>query len=186
METFALGVAINLVSTLLVSGAGRLREEALGDDQERALKEVFRNATSAMLVEIARHARDDRVMLEHLEERFGEFFGDVWVAEKLVGIALGSDAPPVAELRRRYEELGFDADTLPVDFERAMRLFVFELAGRLSEEASRDGSPLNKLVEISHLEAIRGMVGDLVRARGAPGPDVDELERESLARCAER
>src|SRR3712207_2184822 len=36
------------------------------------------------------------------------------------------------------------------------------------------------------IEAMRDMLEELVRTRGATGPDMDELWRESRARCAER
>ena len=100
VEAVALGIEINLASTLLVAGARRLREEAVGDAQERALKEVSAGATAAMLVEMARYTHLERNLLRRLEEQFGAFFTDRWVAEALVGVALGSAPPPPR--RRRW------------------------------------------------------------------------------------
>jgi hypothetical protein len=76
VEAVALGIAINHASTLLMAGARRLREEAVGGAQERALKEVFAGATAAMLVEMARYTHLDRDLLRRLEEQFGAFFSD--------------------------------------------------------------------------------------------------------------
>ena len=53
----ALGLATNLVAALMAAAAGRLREMALGDEQERAVEAAFTGATAVMLVEVARHAR---------------------------------------------------------------------------------------------------------------------------------
>ncbi len=140
-----LGIATNLTTALMVAGAGRLREEALGDEQKRALEEVFRKATSVMLVELARSGPVNRSMLERVESEFGTFFEDHWVAETLLSVALTRKEAPVSRLSRRFSELGFDPEALPVSFERAMSVFVFELTERLQEEASRAGSPLNNL-----------------------------------------
>jgi hypothetical protein len=185
VEAIALGIAINLASTLLVAGGRRLGEEALGDEQEQALQNAFAGATAAMLVEIARHADLDRNLPGRLEEQFSKFFDDSQVAETLVDSALRSRMPPVDELRRRYETLGLDPIALPVSFERAMNVFAFELATRLRDSA-RSGGPLAGVVMIADIEAMRGMLEELVWTRDATGPDVDELWRESRARCAER
>jgi hypothetical protein len=185
VEAVVLGIAINLASTLLVASGRRLGEEALGDEQEQALQNAFAGATAAMLVEIARHADLDRNLPGRLEEQFSKFFDDSQVAETLVDSALRSRMPPVDELRRRYESLGLDPGALPVSFERAINMFAFELATRLRASA-RSGGPLAGVVMVADIEVMRDMVEELVRTRGATGPDVDELWRESRARCAER
>jgi hypothetical protein len=53
-------IVTNLFSSLMVAGGRRVRDEALGDDQERALRLVFEEATAAVLVEVARHNREDQ------------------------------------------------------------------------------------------------------------------------------
>jgi hypothetical protein len=178
-------ITLNLVSTLIIAGAGRLRDEALGEEQERDLKDVFQRATAAMLVELARTDIGNQQMLERYEREFGGFFGDPWVAETLVGVALDSKDLPVDRLRARFSEMGFDPDALPISFGRALGVFVLELTERLDEEASR-GGPLEALVNRSDLKAIRRSVEDLARESGSTSPDVDELERASRARCADR
>jgi hypothetical protein len=185
VDAIVLDIATNLASTLLVAGGRRLGQQALGNDQEQALKNAFAEATAAMLVEIARHADLDRKFLDHLKEQFNGFFEDRWIAETLVDVALDSEAPPVDELRRRYEQLDFDSEALPVSFERAMHVFAFELATRLRDDA-RSGGPLAGIVMVADIEAMRGMLEEHVQARGASGPGVDELWKESRARCAER
>src|SRR3712207_1427446 len=106
LDPVALGIAINLASTLITAGVRRVREKTLGEEQERALQEVFKWATAAMLVEIMRHNQPDRNLPDRLKEQFGRFFEDGRVAETVIGAALGSQGLPVDQLRRRYEELG--------------------------------------------------------------------------------
>lgn len=185
MEAVVFGIAINLASTLLVAGGQRLGEEALGDEQEQALQNAFAGATAAMLVEMARHADHDRNLPGRLEEQFSKFFEERWVAETLVGVALGSEAPPIEQLRRTYRDLDLHPGALPISFDRAMNLFAHELASRVRDDA-RSGGPLAGLVVVHDVEAIRSGLEHLIEARGRTGPDVDELWRESRARCAER
>lgn len=181
MEAVALGIAINLVSALMMAGSERLRIAALGEVQEQAFEEAFTGATAAMLVEVARHARHDRELPERLEEQFQEFFGDQWVAETLISNALNSEVPSADRLRRRYEELDCDTEALPVCFERTMRLFARELAGRLREDA-RAGGPLADVVVVADVEAMRGMLEELVRGRDENDWELVESRRESLMR----
>jgi hypothetical protein len=149
------GIATNLVSSLMVAGGRRVRDEALGDEQERALKKVFEAATAAVLVEVARHNRRDQDLPARLAAEFGKFYGDTWVAETLVDFAISAEEPLVDGLRRRYAAVGNDPDALPMDFGEAMRLMVFEIADRLRKEASRAGSPLTNLVLVRQLGVIR-------------------------------
>jgi hypothetical protein len=185
VEAVISSIATNLASTLLVAGGRRLGEKALGDEQEQALQSAFDRATAAMLVEVARHAGYDRNLPGRLEEQFSKFFEDRWVAETLVDVALGSAAPPIEQLGQRYRDLDFDPGALPISFDRAMSLFAHELARRVRDDA-RSGGPLAGLVMVHDVEAIRSELEHLIEARGRTGPDVEELWRESRARCAER
>jgi hypothetical protein len=185
VEAVISSIATNLASTLLVAGGRRLGEKALGDEQEQALQSAFDRATAAMLVEVARHAGYDRNLPGRLEEQFNKFFEYRWVAETLVDVALGSAAPPIEQLGQRYRDLDFDPGALPISFDRAMSLFAHELARRVRDDA-RSGGPLAGLVMVHDVEAIRSGLEHLIEARGRTGPDVEELWRESRARCAER
>jgi len=144
-------------------------EEALGDEQKQALQDAFSGATAAMLVEIARYAALDRNLPGRLEEEFGRFFDDSWVAETLVDVALSSRTPPVEDLRQRYEQLGSDPRELPIGFERAMRILARELALRLREGA-RAGGPLAGVVLVADVEAMREMLERIERESQAWGP----------------
>lgn len=182
MEAVMIGIAVNLVSTLIVAAGEHLRDEALGDDQKRALKQVFEGATAVMLVEIARHGKSGRDLPEDLEGQFEKFFGDRWVAETLVSTALGGEVTPVDKLRQRYGALGLRPEELLMSFEVAMHLFAYELSGRLREEASKNGSPLNNLVEVSDLTAVRHMLEKFVLGQDKRKQELAEAERKSLER----
>lgn len=70
------GIATNLASSLSIAGGSRVRDEALGDAQERAMERVFQGATAVVLVEMARHDRDDRDLPDRLASQLGKFYGD--------------------------------------------------------------------------------------------------------------
>lgn len=163
MYPYFLGLATKLSSSLILAAGRRVKAEALGDDQERALDTVFRGATAAVLVEVARHDRGDRGLPDRLAAEFGKFYADGWVAEALVDFALSAEEPPVDGLRRRYAAVGNDPDALPMDFGEAMLLLVYEIADRLRKEASRAGSPLNNLVQVRELGVIRANQEELAR-----------------------
>lgn len=173
-----LSIAWNLVSRLFEAGGRLIVEEALGDEQQRALRDVFARATAVLLVEVARQKPDSRTSLESLGERFAGFFEDRWVAETLVGAALLPESPPYDRLRNRFGELDPSPNSLPIDFEAAMRVLVNEVHRRLREEASKAGSPLHNLVEMSDLAAIRRL---LEQSEPVKLPDVATLaERHDL------
>ena len=153
--TYLYGIATNVSSSLMAAGGRRVRDEALGDEQERALNKVFGDATAAVLVEVARHNRGDRSLPDRLAAEFGKFYADTWVAETLVDFAISAKEPPLDGLQRRYIAVGNDADALPLDFGEAMGMLVYEIADRLRKEASRAGSPLNNLVQVRELGFIR-------------------------------
>jgi hypothetical protein len=138
-----------------------------------------------MLRELVRNDAESGELLRHYEGLFREFFGDAWVAETLVAVALEQEAPPLETLKARFSEMGFDRDTLTMGFDRAMAVFIRELLAQLEDDASVRGS-LAALVNREDLKAIRRSVEEIARGLGAPGRDVDELEQESIARCAER
>lgn len=163
VEDALLDIAKGLAPSLLKTAARRLRDEALGDDQERALNEVFRDATAAVLVEITRHDREDPGLPDRLAAEFERFYGDTWVAETLVDFAISAEEPPVDGLRRRYAAVGNDPDALLMDYGEAMRLLIYEVADGLRKEASRAGSPLTNLVQVRQLGIIRGNQEELVR-----------------------
>lgn len=179
------GIATSLASTLLVAGGRRVTTEALGNDQQQTLQNAFSGATATMLVEMARYTGNGRNLPQHVERDFGTFFKDRWVAEIFLDIALRSRTPPVEDLRHKYETLASDPDALPISFERAIWLLVHEFSARLREDA-RSGGHLADIVAFADIEVMHDKIEELVQQRGATGPNVDELERESLARCTER
>ena len=191
-------VAADIASSLVMAGGRRVRDEALGNDQERALHAVFGDATAAVLVEIARHNREDHDLPDRLGTEFKKFYQDRWVAETLVGFAISAEQPPLKGLERRYAAVGNDPGALPMDFGEAMRLLVYGIADRLRKEASRAGSPLNNLVQVSELGIIRTNLEELIReqkryqetqggaAERAGAPERDHERFEDYERGPER
>lgn len=158
-----LDIAKGLAPSLLTAAARRVRDEALGDEQERALNAVFADATAAALVEVARHDRGDRGLPDRLASEFEKFYRDTWVAETLVDFAISAREPPLDGLRRRYAAVGNDPGAMPMDFGEAIRLLIYEIADRLRKEASRAGSPLTNLVQVRELGIIRAGQEEVVR-----------------------
>ena len=165
LQQYLWGLAAKLSSSLLVAGGRRVRDEALGNDQERALHAVFGDATAAVLVEIARHDREDRSLPDRLGTEFKKFYEDRWVAEMLVDFAISAEQPPLEELEQRYAAVSNDPAALPMDFGEAMRRLIEEIADRLKKEAMRDESPLANLVQVSQNEIIRKGVEELRRGQ---------------------
>jgi hypothetical protein len=100
-------------------------------------------------------------------------------------VALAFRPPPVDTLRGRFVALGFDPDTFLISFDRAMRVFAYHLAEDLREEASGSESVVHNLVEMSQLQAMREILRDILARQATVGRNVEELWRESRARCAE-
>ncbi len=67
-----------------------------------------------------------------------------------------------------------------------MRVFAYHLAEDLREEASGSESVVHNLVEMSELQAMREILRDILARQATVGRNVEELWRESRARCAER
>lgn len=185
VEAAIFSLGINVASALFMAGAGRITREALGEQQKRDLKEVFDRASAAMLVALVRGDVGNLELLKRYKKQFADFFGDRWVAETLLDVALEREELPVEALRERFSAMNFDPEEVSIGFGRAMATFVRELLLRLEQNASEGGS-LESRVNRVDLRAIRNSVEDLARGLGNTGQDVDELERESLARCAER
>jgi hypothetical protein len=94
VESALISFGINVASAVFVAGAARLGRAALGEEQERDLRRAFDKASAAMLGELVRDDAGSDELLRHYEDLFREFFGDEWVAETLVGVALEQEAPP--------------------------------------------------------------------------------------------
>jgi len=166
MEEALFDIAKGLATSLLTAAGRSVRDEALGDEQERALNAVFGDATAAILVEVARRDRQDSRLPDRLAAEFQRFYRDRRVAETPVDFAISAEEPPLDGLRRRYAAVGNDPGALPMDFGEAMELLVYEIADRLRKEASRAGSPLTNLVQVRQLGIIRDNQEGLARRLG--------------------
>ncbi len=152
LNDFLLNLAANLTCDLLKAAATRLRDAAFGDAQQQALQRACQRAFEAMFGQIV--ANLDPAMQTHLGDLLGQFVASKEVANRLLDLALTGQPLPMAELRRRFEGLGFDPTTLPVDFDAAMTAFVEALAQALRDEAMEPDSPLYNRVSLGRLDAL--------------------------------
>lgn len=167
MEDALFDIAKGLAPSLLAAAGRRVRDEALGDAQERALERVFGEATSVMLVEVARHDLADRGLPDRLAADFGKFYRDTWVAETLVGAALNDEVTPLEKLRRRFGELGLDPGGIPMDFGEAMRLLARDL------ERDQEGGLARREPARQHGSGFRAR--NHTRGSGGAGPRAQGL-----------
>jgi len=93
-------------------------------------------------------------MATHLGSLLRSFISDVEVNSLLMDIALEGRKPPLDELQRRFDALGFDRTTLPIDLDQAMETFIQALVKALHDEAKEPASPLYNRVSLALLEDI--------------------------------
>jgi hypothetical protein len=182
------GLATDLASTTALAAAERLREAAFGPAQERKLKELLGESIRVMLEQLTRSGElaSDSDYVATLRIRLTNFLSVGEVASALVSVAIDSKPLPVERLREIYEGRGYDPDAFPATLEGALNECALNLARRVREEASTEGSPLNNLVEVSKLYGLETTLQEILRAVEPRGATVDELERESWARCKRR
>lgn len=189
MSSSAFGtLAPELAKLVVQSAAVRLREASFGPAQQVVLRGLLGESIRVLLDEMTRSGElaADEDYLSSLRTRLVNYLSVPEVAEALVSLAIDSRTLPMARLRELYEERGYDPDAFPVTFERAMDGCAMYLVRRVKEEASKDGSPLNNLVEVSKLYMLEETLREVVRRTEPTGPTADELERESWARCKRR
>ena len=181
-------LATDLASATILKAAGRLGEATFGPAQKRELKGLLGESIRVLLDGLTRSGElaEDPDYASGLRVRLSNFFSVEEVANALVSVAVDSEPLPVGRLREIYEGRGQDADAFPVTFERAMETCALHLARRVREEASVPGHPLNNRVVVSKLYGLEEAMTELLRRTESSGPSVDELERESWARCKRR
>ena len=166
---FLLNLAAGLTRTLLEAGARRLKQAALGTDEERALEQALQEGFAGLLAAVdaqlpAGDLREEQAALVH--EIFRTFLRQDDVADKLLDLALAGTSPDLEVLAQAFDTLDFDRDTLPVDFKEALTAFHRALTAALVEEARQAGSPLFQQVILGRiLEALAGALRDERSAR---------------------
>ena len=173
---------------------GRISNVLLGQHVERTMRAVFSRAVARML-----HEMRDRVEVEGdsldvesvevVRELLGDLFSDGEAARTLLRVAIQFEPMPLDALRRRFSELGYNADTLPIDFDRALVVLAERLYDEFATEAERDNSPLQPLVNRELLSASRAHAAVLKRLVGGSlrtGFTVEDALLTSEVRCTVR
>jgi hypothetical protein len=150
-------VATTIAVRLISAAASRLRDAGLGTTQQRALQEAFETALRTSLPTLAEPA--DRA---HLDTVLHDFVADPFVAEQLVDAALRRRPLEIEPLRRRFVELGFDPDTLPVAFDAGMATLAADLETATAVVAARDTPGLFALATLSGLDGLHQQVDRLL------------------------
>ncbi len=159
---FLVNLAASFAYDFLKAVARPLRKNQFAKDERKALQRVFGRAFLLMLDETAHELTRD--LQVHVSDIFHRFITDKEVAETLLLAVLSEQEPPVNDLTDLFWELGFDQDTLPVNFEDSMVAFASGLAQVLSEEAASHGSPLYNKVSLSGIAGIRRILDEGRRA----------------------
>ncbi len=144
-----LDLSTNLAASLIEKGIGRLRDLAFGNAETRALRRAWEAAFETMLARVAES--QDEETLNLLEDIFTAFIRADGVADLLLDLALSDGEPPLTALATHFDALGFDRDTLPVDFRTAMIALTRGLSDALYQEAMEPNSPLYNRVGLGRL-----------------------------------
>ena len=153
LASFVTSVAPKLAVDLIKSGAKRLAKATFGTEEKKALQRAYDHAFGVMLAELA--ADLDEVNRNHLSALFETFVRHPDAADLLLDLSLVDGEWPIEELRARFDEQGFDRDTLTVDFDAAMASLVKGLSEGLSAEAIKPESPLYNRVSYGRLTTLQ-------------------------------
>jgi hypothetical protein len=156
LDSFILSIAANLATDLLKAGARQLADLAYGDAEVHAMQRAYNHAFARMLAGITSPL--DAEMLEHVSELFSRFVADPQVNRMLLDIALTGTDLPLEQLHGRFEALGYEPSTLPLDFDTAMSDFVIGLAAGLLSEAAQKNSPLFNRVSLGRMAVLENLL----------------------------
>jgi hypothetical protein len=158
MPTPPISAGRGVASFLIKAVWPKLKRQLVGEAEERALHEVGREALASAVDQIAPPALDasGRQHLVSLLEQT--------LVPELDRAAAGGPAPedPVEAIRQRFLVLGYDPNTIGVDFDQLVEAFFNELPRALRHAASRHGGVLFELITQERLTVI---AEDLVRLR---------------------
>ncbi len=93
-----------IASSLAESLLGKARDVVQGNEEERALEQVWGQALAHMLHEVAPNLEQDEVIAAHVKSVLRGFVEGAGVAEGLMAMAVKGEPPPLDLLRERYAE----------------------------------------------------------------------------------
>ncbi|MGI8754271.1 MAG: hypothetical protein ACR2MB_00065 [Acidimicrobiales bacterium] len=186
--SIASSVAGRLAGMLVGPLGAKLKDEALGTDAARAVERVCSEAVDEVVRALSTVRTDSDVV--HVVSLLDEALAsrgaaNLPLAESLV------EGRGLEAWQASFDVLGFDAETLPLDFEAFVRELSVVLPAKLRAEAAGHNSPLFERVAMSDLDWMRCNAADLRAAieRTVVAPAVPlsaELERAldaSFERC---
>jgi formylglycine-generating enzyme required for sulfatase activity len=165
MEGFTADYLASLTAALterILEAAGRrVREAFAGSEEERALRRCLEAGTVALLTKASADAPAETALLDDI---FTAFFDDLFVAGELSKLLRGR-SPDQDELRYRFKQAGYEAETLPgLDFEAGLAAFETAFVeAALAEPALQGRIQAGNLVDQTRLQqALMGEVRTLV------------------------
>ena len=162
MNGFTAEYLANLTAALterVLEAAGRRVQEVFSaTEEDRALRRCIEAGIVALLTKASAEAPGETALLDDI---FTDFFNDLFVAGELSKLLRGR-SPDQQELRYRFEQAGYDVETLPgLDFESGMAAFevAFVETALLEESALHDPIKAGNLLEQTTL--LRSMLDEV-------------------------
>jgi formylglycine-generating enzyme required for sulfatase activity len=155
-------LTVSLTARVLGAVDKRVRETFVGTKEERALRRCIEVGIVALLTKASADAPGETALLQDI---FTDFFDDPFVAHELSKLLLGV-SPDQERLRSRFEQAGYDIETLPgLDFESGMAAFEAGFVeAAIAEPVLQDRVQRDELAEQSQLQkALLDEVSTLVK-----------------------
>lgn len=145
---------------LVKTGARWTGRQVLGTPAERGMEGVYQRAIAGLLVEIGEADEDtgmapDPEAMKVAETVLGGLCSDNEAAGLLLNVVLRPGPVPVAGLRDHAARLGYEPDTLPFVFDGAIRALTEKVWEEFLEEAAKENSSIQGLVNAQVLASIR-------------------------------
>lgn len=150
---FLLSIAANLATDLIKAGTNRLSSMALGDEETRALAQLWEKVFENFLVALL--PSSEHLIAQEIGNIFRQFINENVVADTLIDLTLTNKEPNFESLRRKFEDAGFNSAGLPLTFESTIRLLIENLNDQLNEEASHPQSQLFNRVNTTRVADVQ-------------------------------
>lgn len=150
---FLLSIAANLATDLLKAGTSQLSSMALGDKETRALGQLWEKVFENFLVALL--PSSEHLIAQEIGDIFHRFIIENVVADTLIDLTLTNKEPDFESLHRKFEDAGFSSASLPLTFERTIRLLIEKLDDQINEEASHPQSQLFNRVNTTRVADIQ-------------------------------
>lgn len=158
IDNFLINLAAGLTQTLLQHASKR----AIGDPQQRALREAYQAGFEHMLSTAGSGL--SQAELGQVGMAVDQILGDPAVAQALLDIGLIGATPDAGQLEQRWRAGGGPrlVQNIRFDFGWGMLAFQQSLTTELLAQAGRPDSPLANLVIVNRLDALQRQAGQIV------------------------